>query len=188
MTVTPRFFETGDAFGRWLAKHGATHSELVVGLYKVDSGQPSMTWSESVDEALCHGWIDGVRKRIDDASYQIRFTPRKAGSIWSTINIAKVDALTKSGRMQAAGVAAFARRLEHRSNVYSYEQETIEDLAPAELERFRSHQLAWKFFESTPPGYRKLATHRIVRAKQPATRERRLTALIDACAEGRKLL
>ncbi|CAN5143319.1 YdeI/OmpD-associated family protein [soil metagenome] len=186
--TTPLFFETPAAFGRWLERHGGQHTELIVGFHKVDSGLPSMTWSESVDEALCFGWIDGVRKRIDEVSYQVRFTPRKPGSIWSTINIAKIEALTQQGRMHPAGVAAFALRKDHRSSIYSYEQATVEDFAPADLKRFKSARAAWRFFESMPPGYRKLMTHRVVSAKQAATRERRLALLIQACAEQRKLL
>lgn len=118
----PAFFETAAAFRRWLVKHAATRGELVVGFHKVGSGAPSMTWPESVDEALCVGWIDGVRKRIDDATYQIRFTPRHPGSIWSAVNIAKAERLIAEGRMTAAGLEAFERRTPERSAVYAFEQ------------------------------------------------------------------
>ena len=121
----PRFFSAAQAFRDWLAHHAATEAELIVGFHKVATGQSCMTWSESVDEALCFGWIDGVRKRIDDDTYQIRFTPRKPTSIWSTINIAKVQALQAQGRMTPAGERAFALRADHRSAVYSHEQPAV---------------------------------------------------------------
>ena len=183
----PRFFETAAAFRRWLEKNAHREAELVVGFRKVGSGAPSLTWPESVDEALCFGWIDGVRKRIDDASYKIRFTPRKPGSIWSAINIAKVEALVAAGRMRPAGAEAFARRSEHKSRVYSYEHEGALALDAAELRAFKANKPAWRWFEAAAPSYRKRMLFRVVKAKQPETRARRLAKLVDACAEGRKL-
>lgn len=181
------FFETAALFRRWLRANGATAEELVVGFHKVGSGRPSLTWPESVDEALAFGWIDGVRKRIDEHSYQIRFTPRRPGSIWSAVNIAKVEALEAAGRMTAAGRAAFARRTEARSAIYAYEQRHTLELAPEVTKQFKKNTKAWRFFEATPPSYRKLMTFWIMSARQPATRERRVARLIAASAEGRRL-
>jgi uncharacterized protein YdeI (YjbR/CyaY-like superfamily) len=146
-----------------------------------------MSWSESVDAALCFGWIDGVRKRIDEHSYQIRFTPRKPHSIWSAINIAKVRVLERQGRMTAAGLIAFANRSERRSKVYSYEQQKQARLAPEDESRLRKTKAAWKFFEEQPRSYRQRMVWRIVSAKRPETRKSRLAALIQACRERRRL-
>lgn len=184
----PVFFLDAAAFRAWLERHGANAAELVVGFYKVGSGQPSITWPESVDEALCFGWIDGVRKRIDDDAYQIRFSPRQAGSIWSRVNIARALALIAEGRMRPAGLRAFERRIERKSAAYSYEQEGKLVLAPDELRRFRSHRKAWAFFERVAPSYRKAITHWVVSAKRPETRARRFEELVEACATERKLL
>jgi uncharacterized protein YdeI (YjbR/CyaY-like superfamily) len=183
----PIFFETGQAFARWLRQHASIERELLVGYHKVGSGRPSMSWPESVDEALCVGWIDGVRKRIDDAAYQIRFTPRKPGSIWSAVNIAKVEALTAQGRMQPAGLAAFEARTAHKSRVYAYEQADDAALTPAELKRFKAEAAAWSFFmNGTPPSYRKRLLHWVAAARQAATRERRLAQLVEAYARGER--
>jgi uncharacterized protein YdeI (YjbR/CyaY-like superfamily) len=146
-----------------------------------------MTWSQSVNEALCFGWIDGVRKRIDDDSYQIRFTPRKRGSIWSAVNIAKVEMLRASGKMTPAGEKAFALRNDERSVVYAYEQTSAAELTAEELRKFKKHKRAWKYFGECPPSYRKVLLHWISTAKKPETRERRLLQLIDASAESRRL-
>lgn len=183
----PVFFADAAAFRRWLEAHAASASELLVGFHKVDSGRPSMTWPESVDEALCFGWIDGVRRRIDESSYSIRFTPRKANSIWSAVNIAKVETLRAQGRMRPFGEAAFARRSEARSAVYSFEQATVAELSAEELHRFQRNHAAWTYFESTPPGYRKTLLHWVTTAKKAETRAERLAKLIEACAEGRRL-
>jgi uncharacterized protein YdeI (YjbR/CyaY-like superfamily) len=165
----------------------ASSAELLVGFHKVGTGQPSMSWSQSVDEALCFGWIDGVRKRVDDATYTIRFTPRKPGSIWSAINIAKVAQLQAEGRMTPAGAEAFARRTEARSMVYAYEQEVAAELSAAELREFKRSQAAWRYFESAPPGYKKQMLHRVCTAKKAETRATRLAKLIEACAAGLRL-
>ncbi|MBC7843497.1 MAG: YdeI/OmpD-associated family protein [Gemmatimonadaceae bacterium] len=185
---TPQFFATAAAFRDWLNAHGSTTPALIVGFHKVGSGTPSLTWPESVDEALCVGWIDGVRKRIDDLAYQIRFTPRRKGSIWSTVNIARVEALTAEGRMMPAGLAAFALRTDRKSNVYAYEQAAARELTAAELSAFKRRKKAWTWFEAVAPSYRKLMLHWVTSAKQPATRQRRLTKLMDSCAAGERIL
>ena len=149
---------------------------------------PSLSWPESVDEALCFGWIDGVRKRIDGDSYQIRFTPRREGSIWSAINIAKVQALVAQGRMRPAGLEAFARRTERRSRVYAYEQAGNAELGVEEAGDFRQNKAAWRYFERAPPSYRRTMLHWVASAKRPATRARRLSQLIAACAAGTRIL
>ena len=182
--TAPAFFETPKAFGAWLKKHAHNTSELVVGFHKVGTGRGSMTWPQSVDEALCVGWVDGVRKRIDDHTYQIRFTPRKPSSTWSAINIERVRVLTEQGRMTPAGLAAFAHRQDHKSRTYSYEQAGDVALPAEARSAFRKHKAAWAFFEKQPPGYRKQMIWRIVSAKQQATRDKRLAALIDASAQG----
>jgi uncharacterized protein YdeI (YjbR/CyaY-like superfamily) len=183
----PVFFENAEDFRAWLAAHAHKATELLVGFHKVGTGNPCMTWSESVDQALCYGWIDGVRKRVDDATYTIRFTPRKAGSIWSAVNIDKVATLREQGLMTPAGEAAFAQRSEDRSRVYSHERETPAELSPEDLARFRRHKAAWAFFEACPPGARKRMLHVVTSAKKPETRAARLDRLIAACAEGRRL-
>ncbi len=184
----PAFFEAASDFRAWLEANHATATELVVGFRKVGTGVPSMTWPESVDEALCFGWIDGVRKRIDDASYQIRFTPRRKGSIWSLVNVGKVKDLVAQGRMRPAGVAAFEARKHARTGVYAFERKDAAELAPAEVRRFKQDRRAWTYFEAAAPGYRRVITHWIVSAKQPATRARRLEQLVQACAAQRRIL
>ena len=183
----PVFFADAQAFRAWLAAHAHDARELLVGFHKVGTGKPCMSWSESVDQALCFGWIDGVRKRVDDATYTIRFTPRKAGSIWSAVNIDKIAKLRAQGLMTPAGKAAFALRSEDRSRVYSHERTADAELAPEDLARFRRHQAAWAFFEACPPGARKRMLHVVTSAKKPETRAARLDRLIEACAEGRRL-
>lgn len=185
--AAPRFFASAAAFRTWLEKHASTASELLVGFHKVDSGRASMTWSESVDEALCVGWIDGVRKRIDDHSYCIRFTPRKPTSIWSAINIAKVEKLRAQGRMTDRGERAFAHRSEAKSVVYAYEQVSSATLSAEEVRTFKQREGAWTYFEATPPSYRKVILHWITTAKRAETRASRLAKLIDACAAGQRL-
>jgi len=185
--MQPRFFAMPADFRRWLERNAATTSELVVGFHKVGSGRPSISWPESVDEALCFGWIDGVRKRIDDQSYLIRFTPRRVDSIWSAVNVAKAESLLTQGRMQPAGLVAYQRRTEARTRVYSYEQVDDVQLTDEELRRFRRDKAAWRYFESAPAGYRRTVLHRITAAKRPETRARRLEQLIAACAGGKRL-
>lgn len=183
----PRFFRDAAAFRRWLEKNSATARELLVGFHKVGTGRPSLTWSESVDEALCFGWIDGLRRRLDDDAYSIRFTPRRPGSTWSAINLAKVEALSAQGRMRPAGLAAFARRTEARSRVYSYENRAEAAFTAAETKRFRIERAAWAFWNAQPEGWRCTVTYWVASAKLEATRARRLEKLIAACREGKRL-
>ncbi|MEO8879464.1 MAG: YdeI/OmpD-associated family protein [Gemmatimonadaceae bacterium] len=182
-----RYFRSPVEFRKWLASNHESKSELLVGFHKRDSGRDSMTWPESVSEALCFGWIDGVRRRVDDASYTIRFTPRKSSSIWSTVNVNKMQELTSAGLVSPAGMRAFERRTAVKSAIYAYENRNSAVL-DAESERdFRGHRAAWKFFESCPPWYRRTAIWRIISAKRPETRARRLAELIACCAEGRSI-
>jgi uncharacterized protein YdeI (YjbR/CyaY-like superfamily) len=187
MTAAPQYFETASRFREWLELHSSAHGELLVGFHKVASGRPSMSWPESVDEALCFGWIDGVRKRIDDATYQIRFTPRKTTSIWSAVNIAKFHDLQARGRMTAAGVKAFGHRTDAKSVVYAYEQDATAELTAGELGVFKREKTAWKYFESCPPSYKKVLLHWITTAKRSDTRASRLATLMAACLEEKRL-
>ncbi|MBC7917237.1 MAG: YdeI/OmpD-associated family protein [Rhodoferax sp.] len=180
------FFRDAKALRAWFTKYGKSETELIAGFYKISTGLASVTWSESVDEALCVGWIDGVRKNIDAEAYQIRFTPRKPTSHWSAINIAKVDALIAQGRMKPAGLVAFALRTEEKSRRAAYEQPDMPVLPPEFEALFRKHKAAWKFFEAQAPGYRKTALWRIVSAKREETREKRLLALLEASAQGER--
>jgi uncharacterized protein YdeI (YjbR/CyaY-like superfamily) len=150
------FFETADAFSAWLKKHGAAKSELIVGYHKRGTQRGGMSWPQSVDAALCFGWIDGVRKRIDEHCYQIRFTPRKPLSIWSAVNVERVRTLKAEGRMREAGLKAYSHRREKKSKIYSYEQKKTAKLARSEATRFKKSKAAWKFFEAQPRGYRHL--------------------------------
>ena len=184
---SPRFFASASEFREWLIANHESVTELLVGYHKKATGRPSMTWSESVDEALCFGWIDGVRRSVDADRYSIRFTPRKPRSIWSNVNLAKVDALIAAGRMRRAGLAAWERRSPERSGIYSFEQASV--AFDAEMEsRFKRHPAAWKFFQAQPPGYRHQMTSRVMSAKRAETRERRLATLIEHSAAGKRLL
>ena len=186
--MTPVFFATPAEFRRWLERHHATETELLVGFHKKGSARPSITWPESVDEALCFGWIDGVRRSLGDDAYTIRFTPRKPTSIWSAVNVRNVARLVAEGRMQPAGLAAFEKRSAERTAIYSFDRQNPPQF-DAEMEaRFRKHRKAWRFWEAQPPGYRKTVTHLVVSAKRADTRERRLQQLIDACAAGRRIM
>jgi uncharacterized protein YdeI (YjbR/CyaY-like superfamily) len=186
-TPPPVFFQDATAFRTWLEQHAASATELIVGYHKVATGLPSMSWSESVDEALCFGWIDGVRRRIDDQSYQIRFTPRRPTSIWSAVNIAKVEALNAQGRMKPAGLAAFAQRREDKSRVYSHEQAAAAELTPAETRAFKRNKPAWNHFQAAAPSDRKAVVHWVTSAKQATTRERRFAQLLATCIAGERL-
>jgi uncharacterized protein YdeI (YjbR/CyaY-like superfamily) len=183
--VEPRFFATPQDFRAWLEEHHADAGELLVGYYKKGSGRPSITWQESVDEALCFGWIDGIRRRIDDESYSIRFTPRRARSIWSAVNIARAGELIAEGRMTPAGLAAFEARDEKRSAIYSYEQRHKAKLDPEQEARLRADPAAWEWFQSRSPSWRQGAIYWITSAKKPETRERRLATLIEDASAGR---
>jgi len=171
------FFKTPADFRAWLEKHHASKPELSVGFYKRDSGKASITWPESVDAALCYGWIDGVRNSIDEISYRIRFTPRKATSTWSAVNVKRVAELTKLGLMHPAGIKAFEARRGDKTGIYAYEQRKNAKLPPAFEKRFRANKKAWDFFQSQPPWYRRTAAYRVISAKQQETRLRRLAEL-----------
>jgi uncharacterized protein YdeI (YjbR/CyaY-like superfamily) len=184
--VNIKFFKSPPDFRKWLEKHHATTPELWVGYYKKDSGKPSITWPESVDEALCFGWIDGIRKRVDDASYTIRFTPRRPRSIWSAVNINRAQELIRQGRMQPAGQKAFEARTENRSGIYAYEQRQPELVEPYG-KKLRQNRAAWKFFEAQPASYRKTASWWVLSAKKEETRLKRLEKLIEDSALGRTI-
>ncbi|MGD9994958.1 MAG: YdeI family protein [Salinivirgaceae bacterium] len=179
-TVT--FFKTPADFRAWLENNHETASELIVGFYKVASGKPSINWSQSVDQALCFGWIDGIRRSIDKESYCIRFTPRRSTSIWSAINIKKVEELTKAGLMKPAGLKAFALRNENKSGIYAYENETV--FESAYEKQFKANKKAWDFFMKQAPSYKKGITRWIMSAKQEKTRQSRLEKTIKASEQG----
>lgn len=183
---SPVYFESPAAFRAWLEQNHDKTTELLVGFYKVGSRRASMSWSESVDQALCFGWIDGVRRSIDQHRYCIRFTPRKPKSTWSAVNIKKIEALSQKQLMTPAGLAAFAKRSERNSRIYAYEQEEVK-LSPDYEEIFRSNKKAWGFFQSLPPSYRKPAIYWVMSAKQAATRSRRLQELVSDSEAHRKI-
>jgi uncharacterized protein YdeI (YjbR/CyaY-like superfamily) len=183
----PKFFATPAAWRSWLAKNYDKKTELWVGFHKKGTGRRSITWPESVDEALCFGWIDGIRKSIDGDSYAIRFTPRKKGSNWSEVNLRRVPELITEERMHSAGLSAYEGRDPRKSGLYSFEQRQNAKLSPSEMKKFKANAKAWKFFEAQPPGYRRLMIFRTVSAKRDETRERRLKELIDESAAGRRI-
>jgi uncharacterized protein YdeI (YjbR/CyaY-like superfamily) len=185
--VDPRFFATAADFRAWLERHHEDERELWVGFHKKGSGRPSITWPEAVDQALCFGWIDGVRKGIDDASYMIRFTPRSPTSTWSKVNVGRMAELMAGGLVEPAGRRAFERRTADRSGVYSFEQADAAVLSDAQEARFRTDERAWAFFSSQPPGYRRTAVWWVVSAKREETRARRLEDLISDSADGRRV-
>ncbi|MFO7656378.1 MAG: YdeI/OmpD-associated family protein [Bacteroidales bacterium] len=180
------FFKTQDDFRKWLESHHEKETELIVGFYKVDSGKPSMSWSQSVDQALCFGWIDGVRKSIDKESYCIRFTPRRNTSNWSAINIKKIEALTKAGLMKPAGLKAFSLRNENKSEIYSYENDTL-FLDPNYEIQFRENKKAWDFFIKQAPSYKKAILRWIMSAKQEKTRQTRLEKTIKESEQHKRV-
>ncbi|MEK6373652.1 MAG: YdeI/OmpD-associated family protein [Acidobacteriota bacterium] len=184
--MKPTFFPTPAAFRRWLQKNHHKATELLVGFYKKDSGKKSITWPESVDQALCFGWIDGVRRRIDDISYSIRFTPRRRGSIWSAVNIRRATALAEEGLMSPTGLRAFEARDEKKSAIYAYEN-APRTLPPDAEKTFRANKKAWEYFNAQPPWYRRVVTHWVVSAKKEETRARRLATLIADSAAGRRV-
>ncbi|MEA2431840.1 MAG: hypothetical protein QOI19_2313 [Thermoleophilaceae bacterium] len=185
--MEPTFFPTPADLRVWLERNHEKEKELLVGFYKKGSGKPSITWPELVDEALCFGWIDGIRRGIDDERYTIRLTPRKPTSNWSSVNIRRVGDLTSEGRMTPAGLAAFEKRSEHRSGIYAYEQRKQAKLEPDQEREFRANAEAWSFFQAQPAGYRQTATYWVVNAKREETRRKRLATLIDDSASGRRL-
>ena len=179
----PTFFAKQSDFRKWLQKNHKKETELLVGFYKVGSGKPSMTWPQSVDEALCFGWIDAVRKSIDKERYQIRFTQRKPTSIWSAINISKIEELTKQGLMQPAGLTSFEKRIESKSKIYSYEKDEVE-LPPNFIKQFKANKKAWDYFQSLASSYRKTSIHWVTSAKQNTTKIKRLKELIGDSEKG----
>jgi uncharacterized protein YdeI (YjbR/CyaY-like superfamily) len=187
MPPKPKFFPTLAEWRAWLGKNHADEEELWVGFYKRDSGRLSITWPESVDGALCFGWIDGVRHSMDAASYKIRFTPRKPRSVWSAVNIKRAKELQKMDLMHAAGLAAFEKREGKRSAIYSYEQRKTASL-PAEYEKqFRVQREAWTFYEAQPPWYRRTTAYWVISAKKEETKAKRLALLIDCSARGKPI-
>jgi uncharacterized protein YdeI (YjbR/CyaY-like superfamily) len=185
--VEPHFFASPNEFRAWLEEHHDKASEVLVGYHKKHTGRPSMTWTESVREALCFGWIDGIRRSLGDESSTIRFTPRKPNSNWSSLNVRHVEELIREGRMTPAGLAAFEARKPDRTGVYSYEQRHSARLDAEQEKRFRADPKAWGFFEAQPPGYRQTAIFWVVSAKREETRARRLETLIADSAAGRRL-
>jgi uncharacterized protein YdeI (YjbR/CyaY-like superfamily) len=175
--MKPKFFQSPLQFRKWLEKNHLKEKELLVGFYKTNSGRPSITWPQSVDEALCFGWIDGIRRSIDDESYSIRFTPRKPKSTWSAVNIKKVEDLKQKGLMKPAGLAAFEKREESNSKIYSYEKVPVKLSAQFE-KKLRANKKAWTFFKSLSTSVRNVSIHWVMSAKQEKTRISRLERLI----------
>jgi uncharacterized protein YdeI (YjbR/CyaY-like superfamily) len=184
-TMKPKFFNSPVQFREWLEQNHDSASELLVGFHKKASGKKSITYSEALDEALCFGWIDGVRRNLNETSYTIRFTPRKLKSIWSLVNVRHVERLQKEGRMHPAGLEAYARRDPKRTGVYAFENES-RVLSPVYEKAFRQNKKAWRFFEEQAPYYKKLATYWVMSAKKEETRLRRLQHLIERAAMGLK--
>ena len=184
--MKPTFFSNQLKFREWLKIHHADKTELLVGFYKVTSGKESMTWPQSVDEALCFGWIDGIRRSIDDKSYSIRFTPRKSTSIWSAVNIKKVKELSEKGLMQAAGLEAFKHRRENKSAIYTYENEPV-TLDKTFEKQFKANKNAWTFFQSMAPSYKRSVIHWLMTAKQERTKLKRLEEVIRDSEAGCKI-
>lgn len=183
--MKPIFFPNQDEFRKWLEKHHQKETELLVGFYKVNSGKPSMSWSQSVDQALCFGWIDSVRRSIDEESYCIRFTPRKPTSIWSAVNIKKIEELSKAGLMTEAGLQAFGHRKENKSSIYSHEKPS--KIATEYEALFKKDKVAWSFFEQQAPSYKRIITHWIMSAKQEKTRLSRLEKAIAESGELKRI-
>ena len=180
--MKPKFFATQADFRRWLEKNHAKETELLVGFHKKDSGKPSITYPEALDEALCFGWIDGVRRSLNGDSYTTRFTPRRPKSIWSNVNVRHVERLTKLGRMAPAGLEAYARRDPQRTGIYAFEN-LARELSPTYEKKFRANKKAWKFFEAMPPSLKRTSIFWVMSAKQEETRLRRLNQLIDSAAK-----
>jgi len=183
MTTKPKFFSSPEAFRRWLQDNHDSASELLVGFHKKESGRKSITYAEALDEALCFGWIDGVRKRLDETSYTIRFTPRKAKSIWSLVNVKHVERLKRDGRMHAAGLETFERRDPKRTGIYAFENAPLALSAEYE-KKFRQNKSAWEFFEAQPPYSKRVSIYWIMSAKKEETRIRRLQHVIENSAKG----
>jgi uncharacterized protein YdeI (YjbR/CyaY-like superfamily) len=174
----PIFFCSAADFRAWLEKNHKIKKDLIVGFYKKASGEPTLTWPESVDAALCYGWIDGVRNSIDELSYAIRFTPRKTSSTWSAVNVRRVAELGRRGLMQPAGIEAFEARRQDKTAIYAYEQRQHPELTPSYKRQFQANKIAWEYFQAQPPWYRRTATYYVMSAKREETRQRRLAELI----------
>ena len=187
MEPEPIFFASLSELREWLERNHESEQEVWVGFYRKATGKQAFTWSELVDQALCFGWIDGVRKTWDEQSYIQRLTPRRPTSNWSAVNVAKVKDLKKKGLMRPAGLAAFERRRQDKTATYSYERRGEARFEKAQLSQFKENPAAWEFFSSQAPWYRKTATYWVVSAKKPETRARRLETLIADSAEGRRL-
>jgi len=184
--MQPKFFTSPDKFRAWLERNHDGATELLIGFHKKSSGKKSVTYAEALDEALCFGWIDGVRKNLNETSYTIRFTPRKPTSIWSNINVKHVERLQKEGRMHGAGTEAYERRAPERTGIYSFENAPRK--LPTEYEKtFRQNKAAWKFFQEQPAGYKRLMVFRTVSAKKEETRLRRLKQLIESSENGERM-
>jgi uncharacterized protein YdeI (YjbR/CyaY-like superfamily) len=186
LRAKPTYFETPSAFREWLNQHHAEADELLVGFHKKGSGKPGITWPESVDEALCYGWIDGVRKSLDEFRYTVRFTPRRPGSVWSSVNIKKAESLIEQGMMRPAGLKAYQAKRENKSAIYSYEQRSA-DLDGPYNQLLRTNGAAWSFFQKQPASYRRAVSWWIISAKTEATRLNRLEKLIEHSAECQRL-
>ena len=184
--MKPKFFSTPAEFREWLEQNHDKESELMIGFHRKASGKKSITYAEALDEALCFGWIDGVRKKLNETSYVQRFTPRKPRSIWSLVNVDHVERLIRERRMQPAGLAAYNRRTPERTGIYAFENRP-QELSPAYEKKFRQNKRAWKFFEEQAPYYKKLTIFRIMTAKKEETQIRRLDELIECSAKGVRL-
>jgi uncharacterized protein YdeI (YjbR/CyaY-like superfamily) len=184
--MTARYFENGAAFRRWLAAHHATERELLVGFYKKASGKSGISYREALDEALCYGWIDGIKKRVDGTRYTHRFSPRTKDSVWSLVNATRVKELIALKRMAKPGLEAWERRDVKKTGIYSFENRPKAFDAALERE-FRKQPAAWTFFRAQPPGYQRIATFYVMSAKQQETRERRLAVLVQRSAEGKRI-
>ena len=185
--MKPTFFPSPPDWRAWLEEHHDKHQELWVGFCKRSSGKPSITWPEAVDGALCFGWIDGVRKSLDESCYVIRFTPRRPRSIWSAVNIKRVGELNDLGLMRPAGLQAFERRTGNRSEIYAYEQRKAAKLSGVYEKKFRANKKAWQFFQAQPPWYRRTSSWWVISAKKEETRLKRLTRLIEDSEQGRTI-
>jgi uncharacterized protein YdeI (YjbR/CyaY-like superfamily) len=183
--MEPVFFTTPDDLRAWFDEHHEDATELLIGYYKKAAGIPGVKHSQAVDQALCFGWIDSIGRRVDDERYQVRFTPRRAGSVWSKVNIAKVAELTEQGQMRPAGLRAFEERRPDRTATYSYEQPDGAELDESQVARLKAIPAAWDWFHAQASSYRRAAAHWVVSAKRPETRERRLARLITDSAAGR---
>ncbi len=185
--MDPLFFATADDLRAWFAEHHESAPELFLGYWKKGTGKPTVTHTEAIEQALCFGWIDSIGRRIDDERYQVRFTPRRKGSVWSAVNVATIARLTEQGQMYPAGLRAFEERRPDRVATYSYEQPADAVLEPAQEERLKADPLAWEWFCTQSPSYRRAAVHWVTSAKRPDTRERRLVQLIKDSAAGQRV-